>query len=158
MIESLISAFLLIIHPFYVSITSVDYNEEAKRVEVSSRIFYDDLEVALKGGTDRKIDLIKPADRAEVDSLLAGYFRRYFRLGVDGKAVSLHYLGYEVEDDVAWCYLEATDIANVGIISLDCRLLYEQFPGQSHIIHATARGKRQSTKLDNPERYATFRW
>lgn len=158
MLNSLINAFLLVLHPFYVSITSVDYNEPTQRVEISCRIFYDDLETALKAGRDLKVDLIKPKDKQLTDSLLSAYLRDHFRLAVNGKPLSLHYVGYEIEGDVAWCFLEAGNIEAVSNIAITNRILLDQFPKQSNILHVTAHGERKSTKLDNPERSATFQW
>ncbi|MGK6352515.1 DUF6702 family protein [Parapedobacter sp. DT-150] len=155
---SIINAFLLLLHPFYVSITTVDVNEQAQTVEVSCRIFYDDLEAALKAESDSKVDLINPPDRAATDSLLAAYLQKQFKLAVNGKQVPLNYLGYEIEEDVAWCYLEAKAVPSVQRMAIDTRILYDQFPGQSNILHVTAYGKRKSTKLDNPEHRATFEW
>jgi len=158
MLNSILNALLVLLHPFYVSITSVDYNEQAQRVEISSRIFYDDLETALKDGRGHKIDLINPTDKPAIDSLLASYFRNHFGLAVNGKPVSLHYVGYKIEEDVAWCFLEATGVADVERLSINNRLLFDHFPKQSNIMHVTAYGKRKSTKLDNPERTAVFEW
>jgi len=159
MLTAIFQFFLLTAaHPFYVGITSVDYNKEAKRVEISCRMFYDDFEVELKAGDGKDVDLINPKDRAATDSLLSKYIRSHFRLAVDGKVLELRYLGYEIEDDVAWCFLEAVNIASVSKITVDNRLLFDQFPKQSNILHVTANGKRKSTKLDNPERRAVFEW
>lgn len=158
MLNSLINAFLLVLHPFYVSITSVDYNESAQRVEISCRIFYDDLEAALKAGGNLKVDLIKPKDKQLIDSLLSTYLQDHFRLAVNGTPLSLRYVGYEIEDDVAWCFLEASNIKTVSNIAITNRILLDQFPKQSNILHVTAHGERKSTKLDNPERRATFEW
>lgn len=158
MLNSLINILLLILHPFYVSITSVDFNEPAQRMEISSRIFYDDLETALKDRRGLKIDLINPTDKSVADSLLATYFRSHFRLSVNGEPVPLCYVGYEIDEDVAWCFFEATDVASVESLHIDNRILFEQFSKQSNILHVTAYGKRKSTKLDNPQRTATFEW
>ena len=150
-------AIWLVLHPFYVSITTVDYNAGAKRMEISCRIFYDDLEVALKATGDvSTIDLINPANRNETDSLIARYLRRCVNLSVNGQPQALHYLGYEIEDDVAWCYLEAREVTSVHRIAIDNRLLLDQFDRQSNILHVTAHGIRKSTKLDNPEHRAVF--
>jgi len=153
---SLISALWVIFHPFYVSITTINHNEQEKRVEVSCRIFYDDLEEALKATYTGKVDLINAPNRTELDSLLAAYLRRSFGVAVDGQPIPLRYLGYEIEDDVAWCYLEASGVPAVTSMTVDNRLLLSQFPTQSNILHVTARGKRRSTKLDNPESRAEF--
>ncbi|MFC7525299.1 DUF6702 family protein [Parapedobacter sp. GCM10030251] len=152
-----IQAIWLVLHPFYVSITTVDYNKEAQRVEISCRIFYDDLEVALKAAEHATtIDLINPANRNETDSLIARYLRRSMNLSVNGQPQTLHYLGYEIEDDVAWCYLEATKITSVQRIAVNNRLLFDRFAKQSNILHVTANGTRKSIKLDNPEHHAVF--
>ena len=158
MLDNIISALLLVLHPFYVSITSVDYNEQAQRVEISCRIFYDDLEAALKSGRNMKVDLMKPTDKPATDSLLAAYLRDHFRLSVNGKPSPLHYVGYEIEDDVAWCFLEADNIRVVNNIAITNRILFDQFPKQSNILHVTAYGQRKSKKLDNPERSVAFEW
>ncbi|PPL01913.1 DUF6702 family protein [Parapedobacter indicus] len=152
-----IQVFWLVLHPFYVSITAVDYNKEAQRVEISCRIFYDDLETALKAaGGASTVDLINPANRNETDSLIARYLRRHLSLSVNGQLQTLRYLGYEIEDDVAWCYLEAEGVTFVQRIAVDNRVLLDQFANQSNILHVTAYGNRKSTKLDNPEHRAVF--
>ena len=158
MLISVFSTLLLLLHPFYVSITSVDYNDAAQRVEVSSRIFYDDLEVALKNGRDLKIDLINPENRSMIDSLLAAYFHSHLGLTVNGTVAPLHYVGYEIDEDVAWCFLEATAIEQVERLQINNQLLFDHFPNQSNIMHITVNGKRQSTKLDNPDHIAAFEW
>ena len=158
MLYSILNVVLLLLHPFYVSIMAIDYNEESHRVEISTRIFYDDLEAALKDGRDLKIDLVNPTDKSVIDSLLAAYFSGHLGLSVNGNPVPVRYLGYEIDEDVAWCYLEAVNINRVEQLRIDNRVLFDHFPKQSNILHATAYGKRQSTKLDNPERTAVFEW
>ena len=146
-----------LLHPFYVSITTVDYNKEAQRVEISCRIFYDDFETALKKTENvSSIDLINPPNKTEVDSLISRYLRRHLHLAVDGHPRNLHYIGYEIEEDVTWCYLEADEVASLQQITIDNQVLYGQFPKQSNILHVTAYGERKSTKLDNPEHRAAF--
>ena len=158
MLYSILNIISLLLHPFYVSITAIDYNEQAHRVEISARIFYDDLEAALKDARDLKIDLINPTDKSATDSLLSAYFLDHLRLSVNGKPVSVRYVGYEIDEDVAWCFLEAVNINRVERLRIDNRILFDHFPKQSNILHVTAYGKRQSTKLDNPERTAVFEW
>src|SRR5690606_266232 len=131
-----IQVFWLILHPFYVSITAVDYNKEAQRMEISCRIFYDDLEIALKAaGNASAVDLINPVNRSETDTLIAHYLRRHLALSVNGHPQKLRYLGYEIEDDVAWCYLEAVGVTAVQRIAIDNRVLLDQFANQSNILH-----------------------
>jgi len=147
----------LLLHPFYVSITAVDYNNEAQRVEISCRIFYDDLETALKATENvTHVDLIHPKNKNETNRLVGHYLQQHLGLSVNGQPHGLQYLGYEIEDDVAWCYLEAVKVASLQRLVIDNRILLDQFGKQSNILHVTAYGDRKSTKLDNPEHRAVF--
>lgn len=150
-LKQLLVAFIgVVLHPFYVSITDIAYNAEAKRIEVSCRIFYDDLETALQAEGIAKPDLINPGNRPSIDSALSRYLVKNLRLTADGKPMSLQYLGYEIADDVAWCYLEAGSVPQPGSLAIDNRILFGQFSKQSNIMHVTVGGKRKSVKLDNP--------
>ena len=145
-----------IAHPFYVSISTVEYNASNKQIEVSCRIFYNDLEVALQNQVKQKIDVINPKNRTVADSAIASYVRTNFRIQVNGVIKPLKFVGYEIEDDVAWCYLESLQLQPVKSIKIINQLLYQDFKTQSNIMHVTINGKRQSIKLDNPKRTAEF--
>lgn len=152
MIHSPLLAFLLFaFHPFYVSIISISSKPDREVMEISCRIFYDDLEKALGSENGTRTDLINPPDRPAADSAIARYIRQNLGLSVNGKALPLRYLGYDIEEDVAWCFFEAPNqekaIRQLGIKS---ELLYRHFDTQSNIFHITVDGKRKSTKLDNP--------
>jgi hypothetical protein len=155
--SSLLYILLSWAHPFYVSITTINYQADRQHVEVSSRMFYDDLEKALFEANGIKINLIHPTDRSLVDSALANYLNGNLLLTVDGAPTSLRYLGYEIEEDVAWCFLESRQkIKSVKKLDIDCRLLYEQFNTQSNIFHVSVNKLRKSLKMDHPKRSGTL--
>lgn len=158
MISTLYLSFLLrLFHPFYVSITAIDLKSGSPVIEISSRMFYDDLEKALNAESRAKINLITPANRTVVDSALAAYLRKNLTLHAGGHALPLRYLGYEIEEDVAWCFLESPKPAEeIAKLDVECSLLYEHFDTQSNILHVSVAGKRKSTKLDNPKRKTTI--
>ncbi|MCD8539091.1 MAG: hypothetical protein LRY55_04495 [Leadbetterella sp.] len=68
-------------HPFYVSVTTIDQSRDKTSLEISSRIFYDDLEVALKEEFGGKIDLKNPGDKSRNPELIRQYFSRHFSSG-----------------------------------------------------------------------------
>lgn len=149
-------AFMAAAHPFYMSVTEVRYNAPRKSLEISCRIFTDDLENVLKKESKQPLDIIHPQNRTATDSLVAQYLRRHLFLSADGKPVSIKYLGYEISEDATWCYLECTPLAPFRKLDIRNDILYAEHATQSHMIHAVADGKRQSTKLDNPASTATF--
>lgn len=150
------SALIAFAHPFYVSITSVDYNPSKKRVEVSCRLFYDDLEVALKNQLGQHIDVIHPKNKAAADSAISKYIRQNFKINVNNQPRNLRYVGYEIEEDVAWCYLEVSDVPAISKLDIVNQLLFKDFKNQSNIMHIKVNNTKKSTKLDNPKRTASF--
>ena len=146
------------VHPFYLSVTEIRYNGPRQALEVSCRIFADDLENALKKYNHTTLDIIKPKDRTAVDSMLSRYIRQHLQIRADWKNLSLNYLGYRIEDDAAWCFLEAPALKALRQLDLQNDILYAEHETQSHMIHAIVQDKRQSTKLDNPKKEASFRF
>jgi len=143
-------------HPFYVSISQIDFNSDKKRIEISCRLFYDDFEVALKNQMKVHIDIINPKNKAEADSAISRYIRQNLKINVDNQNRSLKYVGYEILDDVVWCYFEADNISSVRKLDVINQLLYQDFRSQSNIMHIKVNNIRKSTKLDNPKRTASF--
>ncbi|UYQ93899.1 hypothetical protein MKQ68_02160 [Chitinophaga horti] len=146
----------LYLHPFYVSVTEIKHNPGKQRLEVSCRIFADDFENTLKKNYNTTFDIIKPTNRRLVDSLAGDYIKKHLVLQADGKPVNLRYLGYEIQEDAAWCYLEAPAGATLNKLRLKDDLLFESHESQINMVHVIVKNERKSTKLDNPKADAEF--
>ena len=147
---------LSFLHPFYVSVTEIKFNQKNKVVEVSSRMFFDDFERALEKQYHEQLDILKPVDRSKVDRLISDYLKKHLQLTIDGRKVQMSYLGYEIEEDGAWCYFEIRGISSVKQISVADNILFEEHPSQINMVHTIVNGVRKSTKLDNPASQAAF--
>ncbi|WP_214225898.1 DUF6702 family protein [Pedobacter sp. B4-66] len=156
MLQLILFFWLNIFHPFYVSVTEVDYSPKTKTVQVSVRIFFDDLESALDKRYKTSINILKPKDRKQVDGLISDYVKNHLQIKANNKLLSLKYLGYQIEEDAAWCYFESEKVESIQKLDVQNDILFEQHDSQVNMIHATVNGKRKSTKLDNPERLVEF--
>lgn len=143
-------------HPFFVSITEIRQNEKNKNLEISCRIFFDDLEKTLEKKYHQKVNILKPADPAKVNQMVADYLGKQLQLKANGKTVKMKYLGYEIEEDAAWCYLEAPQNMPVKHLEVNNVILFAEHPEQQNMVHVTIGQKRKSTKLDNPDGRFTF--
>lgn len=112
--------------------------------------------MALKNQQKQKIDVINPKNKAQADSAIANYIRNNFRIKLEGHSKNLSYVGYEVEDDVAWCYFVIPKVQQINKISITNQLLFQDFKTQSNILHVTVGKNRKSAKLDNPKRIVEF--
>lgn len=134
----ILSSFLLIqslFHPFYISLTEIKFNSNEKSLEISQKIFWDDLEVELSEFYNSKINFLKPKDRADLDLKLKQYILQHNEILVNGKKAELNYLGYEIEEDAAWFYLESKQIPNPQQVEVKNSILHQHFNSQQNIIN-----------------------
>ncbi|HEY4108930.1 DUF6702 family protein [Puia sp.] len=143
-------------HPLYISVTEINHNPKDKILEVSCKMFTNDLEAALEKMSKTPVDLSAAKDKAVADRLVAEYVEKHLRLKLDGKAVVLHFVGSEKENDGTWSYFQVNDVPAVRRIEVVNELLYDSFSQQIGIMHVTVGGQRKSTRLDCPEASASF--
>jgi hypothetical protein len=145
-------------HPFHVSVTEVNHNAAGKSLEISCKLFTDDFEATLAKNYNTRADLIRPVNRAAMDSLVKKYIQTHLLIQVGGRPVRLQYLGFEQDRESVYAYLEAGGIEAPAELKLSNSLLYDQFTDQVNIMHVTVGGKRQSTRVLYPDREATLRF
>jgi len=145
-------------HPFYVSICEVDYKSETKSLEISLRIFTDDLESTLQDWGTEKPFLGESNEIAQADSLLKKYILQVLNIEIDNKKQILNYLGKEVEQELTWIYLEAQNIPDFEQITISNRLLLQSFPNQTNLIHVNHRHKIKSLLLSKKNPSDQLEW
>lgn len=146
------------LHPFYVSITEVQHNASENSLEVSCKIFTDDLEQVLKQNFKTPVDLSNTAQHERSGTYINTYIQKHLQLQVNGKTVPLKYLGYEIEKESVYCYFEGAGVASVKKLDVLNSLLHDAHAEQINIMHVLVNGSRKSTKLDNPARNASFQF
>ena len=156
MAASLFKWLFLFLHPLYISVTEINHNVKDKTLEISCKMFTNDLEAALEKTTHVKVDLSDQKDKKNTDKLITDYVGRHLQLKVDGKVVSLHFLGSEKEADGTWSYFQVNDVPAVKRIDMVNSLLYDSFDQEINIIHASVGGVKKSTRLNYPDVNATL--
>ena len=143
-------------HPIYVSVTEIEHNAKDKTLEISCKIFTDDLEKTLRQTYKGYVDLLKPKDKNAMDKLVSDYVQKHLLIKVDDKTVALQFLGYEQEEEGIISYYQVNNIAAVKKLDIINNILFEYKKEQMSIIHTTVNGNRKSTKLVNPEDKYSF--
>lgn len=121
-------------HKFYVSLTEIRYNAQSERLELSMRIFPDDLDRALLERSGIQTQLATKVEHENADSLIKAYLLESFSLQADGVEIAFSYLGKEPESDAIWCYLESGPLSAPQNLSIRHELLTEIFPDQVNIV------------------------
>lgn len=145
-------------HPFYIAVTEINHNAKEKSLEISIKVFAEDLEQTLGKSSHQSFDLANEKQKPMLDKLVADYFNKNLSVSVDGKPQKLSYLGFEKDKESAYCYLQVDNIATVKRLDITNSVLQDFTNSQINIIHAVVNGKRQSTKLDFPNKQASFTW
>lgn len=146
----------LFTHPFFVSVTEINHNAKDKVLEISCKLFLDDTEKTLKKDGFADIELSNPKDPKKVKELLANYIKKHLQLKVDGKAMELEFVGYEVEGASVWMYFQVSNVSTLHKLDITNNILYELYDTEISIMHAQANGIKKSTRINYPETKTSF--
>lgn len=138
-------------HPIYMSVTEIEHNAKERSLEVSCKIFTDDFEKALRNAYNTHIDLQDEKIKPAMDKMVNDYVQKHLRISADGRPVLLKYLGYEIIEEGVYSYYRGDNFSSVNKLTVKDDILFEYKKEQMNLIHVTVKGKRKSTKLDNPE-------
>ena len=144
------------LHPFHVSVVEINHNATDKTLEISCKIFTDDFEKVLAKNYNTRVDLINPADRKAMDSIVKKYVFSHLSVSVDGKPANLTYVGFERDAEAIFSYVQVENVPSVKKIDITNKLMHDMFDDQINIMHVTVNGNRKSTKLDYPSTAASI--
>ena len=156
MVQWMMTGIVLLLHPFFVSVIEVNHNAKEATVEVSVRIFSNDLEKTLQKNNTGRIDILNPADKTLLDKQISNYISQKLRFRINGQPVTLNYIGHEIQQESVWSYFEVPKIADMRKLEVDCTLLYDFEKTQSNIFHVKSHGQDKSYKLDFPKTGTVF--
>lgn len=127
-------------HPFHISIMEADWNPKTKHLELSIRVFTQDLEEALCKVNRRPVEL---STKHQLEPELQTYLERNLKLFADGKPLILQYHGKELANDVTWLYVETTEAVG-GKLEVRNTLLFDLFDDQNNLMNLKAGGAVKS--------------
>jgi hypothetical protein len=143
-------------HPFYVSVTEINHNAKDQTLEISCKIFVDDMENVLKQNYKKAVNLTNVQQQAQNDGLINDYITGHLQVTADGNPAKLKYIGFEKDSESVYCYFEVAQVPAVKSIKLNNSILQDLTADQINIMHVTVNGTRKSYKLDYPQKQASF--
>ncbi len=139
------------LHAFHVSVCEIAFDEKQKQLEITHRIFLDDLEIALTDWSKEKVDVLNPHDPKKLDRMIGKYLVERTSYQLNGKPVSATYLGSEKEESVMYCYQVITNVKKVKSLKVTNKTLMETYEDQSNIVHVINGDRMKSLKLSKSE-------
>ena len=140
------------VHKFYVSIYQIDYKPAKKELQITSRIFLDDLVEALETSAKTKSFLGEKNQTSQDIALFQKYIKNHLTIKVNSKTVDYKYISSELENNVFISYFKVEGISNVKSIEVRNTALFEILSTQQNIIQIKIDQEMSSLLLttDNP--------
>lgn len=142
------------IHKYYMAIYQVDFVPQKKRIQVTSRIFVDDLNSALEKKFRVKSNIGFSQETPQEEANLKKYLAEKFIIKVNGVSKPMTYLSKELDANVMICYFRIPEISKINSLEIENSLLMEWNSDQQNIIQANLNGEKQTVMLtsDNYKR------
>lgn len=132
-------------HKFYLSVTQVEYSEKNDALQVITRIFTDDMEVALFDTYGEKCWLDTEKEIDKTGELIEKYLQTGLAIGIDGQKRTLQFVGHKYEHDQVFVYLELPDSGLKAARQIEIRneLLLGSFAEQKNMTHLKLKFQRE---------------
>ncbi|WP_309641899.1 DUF6702 family protein [Flavobacterium sp.] len=137
------------VHKFYISIYQINYVAPKKRVEITTRIFIDDLNKALQLKYTKTTHIGEPTETPEDVAFMNQYLAEHFTIKINGTKKPFVFVSKELENNVVIGYYKINDIAKVTSLDIKNTSLMDMFSDQQNVIQTTCNGKKQSLLLTN---------
>ena len=137
------------IHKFYMSVTNVVYSEKDASLQITSRIFIDDLESVFIERYEFDAKLGTDNESTESEKYLEKYLNAKFDLAINEESSAYNFIGKKYEDDLIIIYIEVPEVQLNAIkkISLNNEILTDLYDEQQNIVHFKIKEKKKSFVL-----------
>lgn len=146
-------------HKFFMGIYQVNYAPEKKMLQITSRVFLDDLNKALEKKYKLKSVHIGTNQETAADlELLKKYLDTNFYLKVNGQLKPITFLSKEVDDDVLVCYSSIKGISKINTLEIFNAVLMDWSSEQQNITHITVLGTKNSILFTESSRNGMLKY
>lgn len=137
--------------------TEIQYVPKDKTVEVSVRIFTDDLENTIKNlHKDVPLDILHPKDQKQVNTWIDQYIKSRLQVKVNDVVRPMQFIGYEQQEESIWIYFEIKNVQTPKQVHVFNTLLYDYKKEQINMIRFKNGDKEKSSKLQFPDNTVDF--
>jgi hypothetical protein len=138
---SLLYSCLFFLHPIHLSVSEINYNEKDKALQITSRIFLDDLEGCIRNQrNNQELDVLEPGAGLTSEQVIGEYVLKQFTVKLDGKLQKMNFLGFEREDPAIICYIEIPNVKKFKTLEVKNQVIFDLYDDQSNIVHVTYNG------------------
>ena len=137
------------LHKFYLSVSLLEYKPSKESIQVTIKLFLDDLEWALNhvpGVNELEID--PKNEPKNLEKIFQTYLKNNFVVLTDDERKEFEYIGKEYKGDQVIFYLEYENIDNLKTLKLTNTLLTNAIQEQQNLVHFKNGNKKKSILMD----------
>ena len=146
------------IHEYYVSSTEMVYVSKKKQIQLTTRIFIDDIEAFFNAESNTQILLYPDNEGEKIDRLVQDFFEHNFDLYFDKKEVDVRYLGRQYKEDQILIFAEANNVLPPSRFEIHNTILTTFREGQQNIIHVKTPTAKKSFLMDASKTILAQHW
>ena len=138
-------------HKFYVGVFQIDYFKEKKAVQITARLFIDDLEKALHKKHNKHFYITTKDEVADANSYIAMYLQDKLKIKINNKIQTIQFLTKEQEDNIVICYLKINFKDNIKDLEITNNVLSDIFNEQQNLLHLNINGNKKTILFTNTD-------
>ncbi len=148
-------------HAMHLSITEMDFKVKGKttEIQISHKIFVDDLEKALRKNysevfKDMKPNISTKTQHKDAQIYIYQYLKKIMNVKIDAKKQEIKYLGVEFEGDIIWIYgmIEKPTSNKKESIFIKNMILIDLFDDQRNMLYLTKNNTKEFLNFTFDER------
>jgi hypothetical protein len=146
-------------HKFYMGVFQVNYAAEKKMIQITSRIFIDDLNSGMEKKYHKKTFIGTEKETPEDLELFKKYLSENFAIKINGQSKPITFLSKEVEaGDVLVCYSRIKEVEKFKNLEILNTILVDWNAEQQNITHISAFGTKKSVLFTESSRKEVLKY
>ena len=119
-------------HNYHTSLTRIDFNKEAKSLEIEINLFNHDLEKVLERKNKKRVDFDKSD---EIDKMIFAYLNETFLIkNANGDLLKAIWVGKETKTDMTTAFIEIDNVESIANLTIQNKIFFESFSEQTNLI------------------------
>jgi hypothetical protein len=123
------------------------HNEKRNTLEITLKMFADDLKVALEAYDQTAIRWDTQVGSSGFNNALKAYLEEKFAVWINDQKLSVRFLGAELDEDVLWCFMEISDVHALQSVRIYNAVIMEYYSDQLNLVHLESDGVVRSVQL-----------
>lgn len=163
MITTLLFLFLNLssLHPIHLTVTNIEYNIDSKKINISFRIFANDLEQILNSNNNTILNIGKKNELKRTNEYINEYILNHFSLKIDNyeiKSRKYTLKKRELKDLTLWLNYSVDFSQKITKIEIFNSLLTDLYKDQKNLLIFTYKNKQTPLQFNSKQQYKTIKF